>query len=144
MNECMHTACDNERLLFESYCQSHLLPERASQDALPIFKDTPDTQPPVKSEDDLRAQLTDHMRALVGYTASSQGSIDYGDFLVDQIVEKAGKRNEATITRFEVIDHAAGGEGRAYVKRDVSIELSYQDDGRTLKVFVGDRQAGDD
>ena len=27
---------------------------------------------------------------------------------------------------------------------EVKIELSYQDDGRTLKVFVGDRKAGDD
>lgn len=57
MSECMHTACDNERLLFESYCQSHLLPERASQDALPIFKETPDTQPPVKSEEELRERI---------------------------------------------------------------------------------------
>jgi hypothetical protein len=36
------------------------------------------------------------------------------------------------VTRFEVIDET----GRAYVKYDNSFELSYQDDGKTLKVFV--------
>jgi hypothetical protein len=39
---------------------------------------------------------------------------------------------EPNVTRFEVIDQS----GRAYVRHDVEIELSYQDDGRTLKVFV--------
>ncbi|KSU60729.1 MULTISPECIES: hypothetical protein [unclassified Gordonia (in: high G+C Gram-positive bacteria)] len=51
--------------------------------------------------------------------------------------------SSSTVTRFEVIDHTTGGEGRAYVKYDVSAELSYQDDGRTLKVFVGDRKVAD-
>jgi hypothetical protein len=36
------------------------------------------------------------------------------------------------VTRFEVIDES----GRIYVKYGVEVELSYQDDGRTLKVFV--------
>ena len=34
--------------------------------------------------------------------------------------------------RFEVIDET----GRNYVRYGVSIELSYQDDGKTLKVFI--------
>ena len=42
------------------------------------------------------------------------------------------------VTRFEVIDHTTGGRGRVYTRHDVSIELSYQDDGRTLKVFIDD------
>ena len=37
-----------------------------------------------------------------------------------------------TVTRFEVIDET----GRAMVKYNVSVELSYQDDGRTLKIFL--------
>jgi hypothetical protein len=37
-----------------------------------------------------------------------------------------------TVTRFEVIDET----GRAYVRYGVKIDLSFQDDGRTLKVFV--------
>lgn len=37
------------------------------------------------------------------------------------------------VTRFEVIDHT----GRAYVIRDAQeIALSYQDNAKTLKVFV--------
>lgn len=42
------------------------------------------------------------------------------------------------VTRFEVIDHREGSEayGRAFVSHGVGVELSYQDDGRTLKVFV--------
>jgi hypothetical protein len=38
-----------------------------------------------------------------------------------------------TVTRVEVIDER---EGRAYVRSGVVVELSYQDHGRTLKVFV--------
>jgi ssDNA-binding replication factor A large subunit len=36
------------------------------------------------------------------------------------------------VTRVEVVDET----GRVYTKWNCSIELSYQDDGRTLKVFV--------
>lgn len=36
------------------------------------------------------------------------------------------------VTRFEVIDE----NGRVYTQRDCKVELSYQDDGRTLKVFI--------
>lgn len=48
--------------------------------------------------------------------------------------EKAFVASKATdkVTRFEVIDE----EGRQMVKYDVSVELSMQDDDRTLKVFL--------
>lgn len=36
------------------------------------------------------------------------------------------------VTRFEVVDHT----GRVYVIYNAEVELSYQDDARTLKVFV--------
>jgi hypothetical protein len=39
------------------------------------------------------------------------------------------------VTRFEVIDES----GRAYVTRNVAVDLSMQDDNRTLKVFVKGR-----
>lgn len=50
-----------------------------------------------------------------------------------------------TVTRFEVIDHTIDPSDqettrRAFVKYGVKIELSYQDDGRTLKVFVNKRE----
>ena len=44
------------------------------------------------------------------------------------------------VSRVEVIDHskpAEEGGGRAFVKKDcVDVELSYQDDGKTLKLFI--------
>jgi hypothetical protein len=42
------------------------------------------------------------------------------------------------VTRVEVIDQA----GRSYVAWDDNnkVELSFQDDGRTLKVFIGHRE----
>ena len=42
------------------------------------------------------------------------------------------------VTRFEVIDHTHAGVGRILVSYDVCVELSYQDDGTTLKVFMKD------
>ena len=39
---------------------------------------------------------------------------------------------DQTVTRFEVIDE----HGRAYTDHYCKVELSYQDDGRTLKVFI--------
>lgn len=40
------------------------------------------------------------------------------------------------VTRFEVIDHTKDGRGRILVMRNIKIELSLQDDGKTLKVFL--------
>jgi hypothetical protein len=40
--------------------------------------------------------------------------------------------HDLKVTRFEVIDE----NGRAYTKHNCKVELSYQDDGRTLKVFI--------
>jgi hypothetical protein len=40
------------------------------------------------------------------------------------------------VTRFEVIDES----GRAYITRNVTVDLSMQDDNRTLKVFVKGRE----
>lgn len=40
--------------------------------------------------------------------------------------------DNSKVTRFEVIDE----NGRRYRKHNCTIELSYQDDSRTLKVFI--------
>ena len=54
--------------------------------------------------------------------------IPFEGFVRDNIVK---------VTRFEVIDHTPNGEGRVYTKKGINeIELSYQDDGRTLKIFL--------
>jgi hypothetical protein len=42
------------------------------------------------------------------------------------------------VTRFEVIDES----GRSYTRHNSNVELSYQDDGRTLKVFINKEENG--
>ena len=45
-----------------------------------------------------------------------------------------------TITRFEVIDHTKKKQGRIVVEYDVNVELSLQDENRTLKVFLTNKK----
>ena len=47
--------------------------------------------------------------------------------------------NTDKITRFEVIDHTADMLGRMLVKYGVNVDISIQDDGRTMKVFLTDK-----
>ena len=42
------------------------------------------------------------------------------------------------VTRFEVIDNTWAGTGRVLAHYGCSVELSYQDEGKTLKVFLKD------
>ena len=44
---------------------------------------------------------------------------------------------DKNINRFELIDET----GRVIVKYDVSVELNYQDDGKTLKVVLRDMKS---
>lgn len=41
------------------------------------------------------------------------------------------------LTRFDLVDHRTNGDGRTQYS-NVKVKLSYQDDGRTLKVFLTD------
>lgn len=43
--------------------------------------------------------------------------------------------NNVKVTRFEVIDES----GRVCTRHNCKVELSYQDDGRTLKVFLSEQ-----
>jgi hypothetical protein len=40
------------------------------------------------------------------------------------------------VTRFEVIDHSKKMRGRYVVEYGIKIEVSIQDDGKTMKVFL--------
>ena len=42
----------------------------------------------------------------------------------------------AKVTRFEVIDHTDKKRGRIVVEYGVDVEVSIQDDGQTMKVFL--------
>ncbi len=44
------------------------------------------------------------------------------------------------ITRFEVIDHTKNKQGRIVVEYNINVELSLQDENRTLKVFLTDKK----
>ena len=48
-----------------------------------------------------------------------------------------------SITRFEVIDHTSKKRGRIVVEYNVNVELSLQDDNKTLKVFLTDKKKGE-
>lgn len=49
----------------------------------------------------------------------------------------------AKATRIEVIDHTPNGEGRVFVKyfNNMAIDTSFQDNERTLKIFIRDTKA---
>jgi hypothetical protein len=40
------------------------------------------------------------------------------------------------VTRFEVIDHSKKMRGRYVVEYGIKVEVSIQDDGKTMKVFL--------
>jgi len=42
------------------------------------------------------------------------------------------------VTRFEVIDHTKKQRGRIVVEYGIKVEVSIQDDGKTMKVFLTD------
>lgn len=52
---------------------------------------------------------------------------------LETAMKKENEYDNSKLTRFEVIDE---NNGRAYTQRNCNVELSYQDDGRTLKVFI--------
>ncbi len=54
--------------------------------------------------------------------------------------ERIDSSNSITkVNRLEVINHTSEKLGRELVKYGVSVELSFQDDGKTLKVFLTDK-----
>lgn len=65
--------------------------------------------------------------------------------LLKQVANEAAEKERErwkTVTRFEVIDHRKSydeGGGRCFVSYGVTAEPSYQDDDRTLKIFVNNR-----
>ncbi len=89
-----------------------------------------------------KAQLIEHLDALIAAVrAEMQEAIDTKDrahaMAIDREFALADKLEAALaeterVTRIEVIDE----NGRAYGRWDTSISLSFQDDGRTLKVFI--------
>lgn len=61
--------------------------------------------------------------------------LDRGSKMADQ------EANVDNITRITVVDHRAGAQpfGRVFEAWDINLDISIQDGGRTLKLFVNDR-----
>ena len=53
-------------------------------------------------------------------------------------IEKEQSTKDQHVTRFEVIDHSGDKPGRVLVKYGVNVEMSIQDDDKTLKIFLTD------
>ena len=68
------------------------------------------------------------------YTISIDGedNLHYYSFVEGYTQCQEDMADISKVTRFEVIDE----HGRAYTYPYCKVELSYQDDGRTLKVFI--------
>ena len=64
---------------------------------------------------------------------------------LEDIIMKANQEvldvTTKSVTRFEVIDHTSKKRGRIVVEYNVNVELSLQDENRTLKVFLTDKNA---
>jgi hypothetical protein len=64
---------------------------------------------------------------------------------LEDIIMKANQEvldiTTKSVTRFEVIDHTSKKRGRIVVEYNVNVELSLQDENRTLKVFFTDKNA---
>ena len=63
---------------------------------------------------------------------------------LEDIIMKANQEvldiTTKSVTRFEVIDHTKKKVGRIVVEYNVNVELSLQDENRTLKVFLTDKK----
>ena len=64
---------------------------------------------------------------------------------LEDIIMKANQEvldvTTKSVTRFEVIDHTSKKRGRIVVEYNINVELSLQDENRTLKVFLTDKNA---
>jgi hypothetical protein len=63
---------------------------------------------------------------------------------LEDIIMKANQEvldiTTKSVTRFEVIDHTSKKGGRIVVEYNVNVELSLQDENKTLKVFLTDKK----
>jgi hypothetical protein len=114
--------------------------------------------PPMTTRERLTELLTTYVQSVGKYQREKSHRTEEAIRVLEAAVDAARAaldaeldaicRDAEAVTRFEVIDHRAPGtpgpRGRVYVSYDCAVELSYQDDRRTLKVFVNDRSGGQD
>ena len=81
-------------------------------------------------EEILKRNVEAIAKCKVKYNLTHQGILNAMEEYASQCQEDM--TDTSKVTRFEVIDE----NGRAYTQKDCNVELSYQDDSRTLKVFI--------
>jgi hypothetical protein len=63
--------------------------------------------------------------------------LGYKTSLDAQMLDKISKQETSKITRIEVIQHSPPYNGRAYTNYNAKdVEIQFQDDGKTLKIFL--------
>ena len=81
----------------------------------------------MKSKEEIKQLANDYGKSV----GNTDGTTAF-DFKLGYSQCQRDMADNSKVTRFEVIDE----NGRAYTQRDCKVELSYQDDNRTLKVFI--------
>lgn len=77
----------------------------------------------------------DELQSILQQGEEYKGSVDEEGFGITRVIYD--KKEDSKVTRLEVIDHSPQGEGRTYIQCGIKeLELSYQDDGKTLKIFI--------
>lgn len=86
----------------------------------------------MKTQEEIE-QLAEDSSEVQEATYTPQHKITYQHGFIDGYTKcQEDVVDSSKVTRFEVIDD----NGRVYTTKDCKVELSYQDDGRTLKVFI--------
>ena len=73
---------------------------------------------------------------------SLNDNFNFGDRAIDFALSKLTPielPDYEKVTRFEVIDHTSSKEERILVKYSVMVDVSIQDEGMTMKVFLTDK-----
>lgn len=76
----------------------------------------------------------------MGFSSKTTEISFYQTRITTRAISEVFKAIVKSITKLEVIDES----GRVYVYNECKIELSYQDDGRTLKIFVKNKELNND
>lgn len=115
---------------------------RISRDVSTDVANPPNLPTPSSLREQIKPLVESFARDAVAASKTARG-FAYGN-QIDQIMSLVTTYIEATdtskVTRFEVIDHTKDSEmGRAVVKYGADVKLSFQDNNRTLKVFLTDQ-----
>ena len=79
-----------------------------------------------------KEEIDELYHKLYDISLDGEDTLHYYSFVEGYTQCQKDMLHDQKVTRFEVIDE----HGRRYTEHYCKVELSYQDDGRTLKVFI--------